>query len=48
MIMKFCAPNSKYIFVLFVPFCGYLFREPSVGVEEFDSDAPVAVNVVNP
>jgi len=43
-ILAVCA----FLWQLFlVPFVA-LFREPSISIEESDSDAPVAVDVVNP
>src|SRR4051794_11000342 len=46
-LLKFTSVNSKIHFVLLCFFVT-LFGKPSIGVQEFNSDAPVAVDVVDP
>ena len=46
--MNFCPTQIQNHFLCFLCLFVALFCEPSIGIEEFDSDASVAVDVVNP
>ena len=48
MINEFLRLKFKNHFLCFLCLFVALLGEPSIGIEEFDSDAPVAVDVVNP